>query len=495
MTAQGEERDRPERDRLDRDSPDRDRPAEEGRLSVHLTVQHSRGVAFVGMYIVGMVGQRIGILQFDERWAHALAVVAVASALLFHRLYSLRLDRPWGLELHYVWMACDVVFLTWMVGLTHESSSLWLVWYLTNSAAAAFVAGRRALVWVTLANCAAYLALLVALGEIGGFDRGLATALLHLALLYSASFFFLRGIADLRDKRLRIRELAKEKSRQLEELRRLTETLDRQARELADAHLRSQEASRAKSQFLANMSHELRTPLNSIIGFSEILREKLAETAEPRYLKFLGNILEAGRHLLGLINDILDLSKIEAGKMELSLEKVALADLAQGVRSVMLGVVGRRGIELTTDFPADLPALVVDEPKVKQILYNLVSNAIKFSPDGSQVRLGARRAEPGDADEGSVEIWVSDDGIGIPPEEQAAIFEEFRQVDGDSNRAHGGTGLGLALVRRFAEMHGGRVDVESAPGEGSTFRVRLPIDASSAETTEASTYSATLPER
>ncbi len=452
---------------------------EEGRLAVNLAVQRSRGIAFIGMYAVAMAGRLTGSLDFDYRWAHALAVTAFGSAVVFHELYRHGLDRRW-LDLNVVWMACDVAFLTWMVYLTHGSSSLWLVWYLTNTAAAAFVAGGQATVRVAAANCVAYLLLLIMLGEIRGFDRALGDALIRLALLYAASFFFLRGIADLREKRLRIRGLAREKGQQLGELKRLTARLDRQASELADAHLRSQEASRAKSQFLANMSHELRTPLNSIIGFSEILGDKLEDRLEPRYNKFLRNILDSGRHLLGLINDILDLSKIEAGKMELSLEKISLGDVVHGVRSVMLGVVGHRGIELTVGGVKDLPPMVADGPKVKQILYNLVSNAIKFSPDGSTVRIAARglSAEASLLGVDTVEIRVIDQGIGISPEDQLAIFEEFRQVDGEVTRAHGGTGLGLALVQRFAEMHGGIVSLKSATERGSTFTVCLPIDAS-----------------
>ncbi len=454
--------------------------AEEGLLSVKLAVQRSRAMAFVGMYVVAMVGKLAGLLDFNPLSAHALLVSTLASAALFHQLYSRRLDRRWGIDLKIVWMACDVGFITWLMVLTHGASSLWMVWYLSNTAAAAFVAGRPAALGVAIANSTAYLTLLIVLGDIRGFDRGLADAMIHLALLYSASFFFLRGIADLRDKRHRIRELARVKSQQLEELKELTAKLDRQATELAQAHLESQEASRSKSQFLANMSHELRTPLNSIIGFSEILGDKLSDTLEPRYLKFLANILDAGRHLLSLINDILDLSKIEAGKMELILEKVSLGDIAQGVRSVMLGVVGGRGIAIVIEMAEDLPLLVGDGPKVKQILYNLVSNAIKFSPDHSEVRIEALPLEDGEGPLSgpSVELRVIDQGIGIAAVDQETIFQEFRQVDGESTRAHGGTGLGLALVRRFAEMHGGLVAVDSIPGQGSTFRVWLPADAS-----------------
>ena len=453
---------------------------EEGRLAVNLAVQRSRALAFAGMYSVAIAGRLAGVLDFDARWAHALFATALASSVAFHELYRRRLDRRWQVELNAAWMSCDVAFITWMVYLTHGSSDLWLVWYLSNTAAAAFVAGRRASLQVAVANGVAYLILLALLGEVRGLDRGLGEALIHLALLYTASFFFLRGIADLRDKRLRIRELAHDKSRQLEELQQLTATLDRQARELANAHLESQEASHAKSQFLANMSHELRTPLNSIIGFSEILGAKLEDRLEPRFAKFLKNILDSGRHLLGLINDILDLSKIEAGKMELSLEKVPLPDVVEGVRGVMLGVVGQRGIELEVEVDDELPTLVADGPKLKQILYNLVSNAIKFSPDGSTVQIAARYL-PADVSLLAVpaaEIRVADQGIGISPEDQIAIFEEFRQVDGEVTRAHGGTGLGLTLVRRFAEMHGGIVSLDSVAGRGSTFTVCLPIDAS-----------------
>ncbi len=470
---------------------------DEGRLAVNLTVQRSRAIAFVGMYVVAMAGRLAGILDFDYRWAHVLVVTAVGSAVACYQLYRQGLDRRWKIELNVVWMTCDVFFLTWMVYLTHGSSDLWLVWYLTNTAAAAFVAGRRATLRVAVANCVAYLLLLVLIGEIRGLDRALGVALIHLGLLYAASFFFLRGIADLRDKRHRIRELARDRSQQLEELKRLTATLDRQARDLADAHLNSQESSRAKSQFLANMSHELRTPLNSIIGFSEILCEKLSDQLEPRYGKFLNNILDSGRHLLGLINDILDLSKIEAGKMDLSLEKVSFGDVVHGVRSVMLGVVGHRGIKLDVDHVEELPPLVADGPKVKQILYNLISNAIKFSPDGSTVQIAARAlsAEVSLLGVPTVEIRVADQGIGIAPEDQIAIFEEFRQVDGGVSRAHGGTGLGLALVRRFVEMHGGIVSLESTAGRGSTFTVCLPVDASRVMLTpEAAARETTLSE-
>ncbi|HSM13406.1 MAG TPA: response regulator, partial [Thermoanaerobaculia bacterium] len=318
------------------------------------------------------------------------------------------------------------------------------------------------------------------IGEIRGLDPALWAAVGRLALLFGGTFFMVRGIADLRERRLQVSDLVAEKNARLDELHRLAAELDQRTRELGEANLRIQEANRAKSQFLANMSHELRTPLNSIIGFSEILSDRLGGRIEPRYEKFLANILGSGQHLLELINNILDLSKIEAGKMELVFEAVSPADLVHGVQSVMVGMASQRGIRLDAEIPSTLPPIVVDPPRVKQILYNLTANAIKFSPPESRIVLRAREltADESPLAERAIELSVSDQGEGIRTEDQQLIFEEFRQVDGGTTRNMGGTGLGLALVKRFAEMHGGVVTVESELGRGSTFRVFLPLDAS-----------------
>ena len=445
-----------------------------------ISLQRTRAAAFVLLWLVAIGGRSLGQLTLDRLEALALMVSSFGSALLFEQLYRRRFDRRWGLDITPVWMALDVLFITWALQLSGETSGLWLVWYLTNTAAAAFIGGSNAALGVALGNCSAYLALMVARGEIRGFDDGLVAALFRLVVLYGAGFIFLRGIAELRRKRLEIRQLVAEKGQQLEELSALARTLEERSGELAEATSRSREANRAKSQFLANMSHELRTPLNSIIGFSEILNEKLGDGLEPRYRKFLGNILDSGRHLLGLINDILDLSKIEAGKMILTLERVSLVDVVHGVRSVMSGIAGKRRIDLRLELEDGLPLVVGDGPKIKQILYNLVSNAVKFSPDGMPVVLGARHRAADQSPLGveSVTLWVEDRGIGIAPEHHEMVFQELQQVDGASTRAHGGTGLGLALVRRFVQMHGGRVSLESELGQGSTFRVELPCDAS-----------------
>ena len=227
-------------------------------------------------------------------------------------------------------------------------------------------------------------------------------------------------------------------------------------------------ADRHKSEFLANMSHELRTPLNAIIGFSEVLLQRMFGDLNPKQEEYLQDVLSSGRHLLSLINDILDLSKVEAGRMDLELERF---DLPQALHDTLVLVrerAVRHGIELHLDVDSRLGALVADERKIKQVLLNLLSNAVKFTPEGGRVEVGAVPTDRG------VEISVSDTGIGIAPENQELIFEEFRQVGGDYAHKREGTGLGLTLARRFVELHGGRLWVKSQPGHGSTFTFSIP---------------------
>jgi signal transduction histidine kinase/DNA-binding response OmpR family regulator len=431
---------------------------------------------------VAAIARWMGLVHFD--WAGGIAAfgLGVVSAPVFMALHRLADRRRWNLPLHVGWMTLDILIVCWTIYLIDDESPLWLIWFLTTTTAAAFVAGKRTATTVLWASCAAYLATLVLMGHIQGFDRALALACGRLMLLFGGTFFMVRGIADLREKRLQIAALHEERGTRLAELSRLTQELDQRGRQLERANERIQEANRAKSQFLANMSHELRTPLNSVIGFSEILAEKLEGKIEPRFGRFLNNILGSGRHLLGLINDILDLSKIEAGKMELVFEPVSVGDVVHGVTSVMHGVAARKRISIEAEVERGLPAVVADPPRLKQILYNLLSNAVKFSEEGSTVKVVARRDAPpqdGETPAGVV-LEVADRGLGIRQEDQKLIFEEFRQVDGGTSRNMGGTGLGLALVKRFSEMHGGRIECISELGEGSRFVVHLPLDARAA---------------
>src|SRR5262245_32997664 len=227
-------------------------------------------------------------------------------------------------------------------------------------------------------------------------------------------------------------------------------------------------ASRHKSEFLANMSHELRTPLNAILGFSEVLAERMFGEVNDKQAEYLQDILSSGRHLLSLINDILDLSKVEAGRLELELTRFHLPTTIDNAVTLVRERATRHGISLEETVDGRIGDIVADERKIKQVLLNLLSNAAKFTPDGGRVDLTATSAED------VVTVAVSDTGIGIAPEDQAAIFEEFRQVGRDDARKQEGTGLGLTLAKKFVELHGGRIWVRSEVGQGSTFSFTLP---------------------
>ena len=238
-------------------------------------------------------------------------------------------------------------------------------------------------------------------------------------------------------------------------------------REIADKSAQLEAASRHKSEFLANMSHELRTPLNAIIGFSEVLAEKMFGDVNDKQAEYLQDILESGRHLLSLINDILDLSKIEAGRMELELTDFSVPQAIQNAGILVRERALRRGIVLHEVIADGVGGIRGDERKVKQVLLNLLSNAIKFTPEGGRIEVRAASTD------GMVEVSVTDSGVGIAPEDHEAVFEEFRQV-GTADKKAEGTGLGLALSRKFVELHGGRIWVTSQVGIGSTFTFTLP---------------------
>jgi signal transduction histidine kinase/HAMP domain-containing protein len=239
--------------------------------------------------------------------------------------------------------------------------------------------------------------------------------------------------------------------------------------EIEDKSRQLEEANQHKSEFLASVSHELRTPLNAIIGFSEVMLERLFGEVNEKQEEYLNDILSSGRHLLSLINDILDLAKIEAGRMELERGDF---DLPQAIDNTLILVrerALRRGIALERWVDPRLGEISGDERKIKQVLLNLLSNAVKFTPEGGRIEVRAVLAD------GTAEVSVSDTGVGIAPEDHEAVFEEFRQVGTDYARKHEGTGLGLALARRFVELHGGRIWVKSQVGHGSTFTFAIPM--------------------
>lgn len=259
-----------------------------------------------------------------------------------------------------------------------------------------------------------------------------------------------------------------------EQVRTLNQSLEQRTRDLAvtnsELEIRNREvekANRLKSNFLATMSHELRTPLNSIIGFSDLLAEQTAGPLAEKQKRFVGHIREGSRHLLALINDILDLSKIEAGRLELNYESFSMSVATAEVLSTVRPLASAKQIKLRTELSADL-TLCADRVRLKQVLYNLLSNAIKFTAQEGSVHLVAR------PETSLVCVSVIDTGIGIPREEQESIFEPFHQLPASTQGVREGTGLGLSITKLLVEQHGGRIWVESEPEKGSQFHFTLP---------------------
>jgi len=244
-------------------------------------------------------------------------------------------------------------------------------------------------------------------------------------------------------------------------------------KELELRRFEAESASRTKSDFLANMSHELRTPLNAIIGFSDIMIRGMAGPLAEKPKEYLGDILAGGKHLLSLINDILDLSKVEAGKMEIDPAEYDPAELIERSLVLFREKAAKHRLDLRVEIAGAIGPIFGDERKIRQVLYNLLSNAVKFTPDGGSVIVRARTVREAGGD--YAEISVSDTGIGISPADQERLFQPFGQLRHHLTKEHEGTGLGLALCKSFVEMHGGRIRVESAPGRGSTFTFRIPL--------------------
>jgi signal transduction histidine kinase/DNA-binding response OmpR family regulator len=428
-----------------------------------LALQRSHILVYSAAAVTGLVGQWLHVFALRLALSLTLLAIAYVAALVFHELFRRGVNRR---ILNPIWLSFDVALVALGIYATGGIRSPWFIWYLPSAAAAAFASGKRAAHLVSLASAVSYIAVLMLMGEATLFNDVFLLAATRMLFLFGASYFFLAGIANLQEKRLVIRHLEAEETRKVEELTRL-------AKQLADANRRIQEADRLKSQFLATMSHELRTPMNSIIGFSEILVERLGDKVDAKHYGFLKHILSSGQHLLGIINDVLDLSKIEAGKMEIYPEFFPIAPIVDAVCNVMRGM-AKSVPRFVIDIPDDLPQIETDQAKFKQVLFNLLSNAVKFSPQGSPVTISARFIGASE-EEGSITVSVQDEGIGIDAQHHEVIFEEFRQVDASVRREYGGTGLGLALVKKFVELQGGTVRVESAPGHGSIFSFVMPV--------------------
>jgi len=273
---------------------------------------------------------------------------------------------------------------------------------------------------------------------------------------------------------LAISEFQSLQDRQFRSQSRLRDELERSEKISADLRVMkdaAEQASRAKSEFLATMSHELRTPLNAIIGLSDFIKgETLGPVGVPQYVEFSRHINESGAHLLSIINDILDMSKIEAGEMTLEEAPFDVAETISGSVDMIAERAARENIELTTEIPSDLPLFMGDERMMKQILVNLLSNAVKFTPEHGKVAVTAS------ADDDGFQILVGDTGIGIPPDKIDVVLQPFGQADSSLARAYEGTGLGLPLVAKMTELHGGTLSIDSVVGEGTRVAIRFPRD-------------------
>ncbi len=254
-----------------------------------------------------------------------------------------------------------------------------------------------------------------------------------------------------------------------DQLRAINKSLDLKLGQMEEANSALYESNRLKSEFLANVSHELRTPLNSILGFADLLKDPATVDA-PKVSRYVQNILTSGRNLLDLINDLLDLAKIEAGRMEVRSEPLSVSDLFEGLTSLLKPLTESKSLSIIASVSTDVPIIQTDPAKLQQVLYNFLSNAIKFSPPGGRIELTAEH-DPAEA----VRISVTDRGPGIPPDKHEVIFEKFRQADSSVTRMHSGTGLGLAISKELTALLGGHIGLKSEVGAGSTFWIVLPI--------------------
>src|SRR5262245_11236846 len=426
------------------------------------------------------------VLLFGEREAVLVSIVCIAS-LCFFRAPRMALYRA-------VFNISSFVITTWLTAETYLAFGgvpgrlsggeaivplmlATLVFYLANTYS---ISGVVALsnrlnlfaVWQDsfLWSAPSFLAGgSVALGMAYFLDRfGIGSFLLSLPFCILIYYSYKLYLEKLEERRQHLKDIEQMNADLERKVRERTQELEVVNQKLQTSNLELQRANSLKSEFLANMSHELRTPLNAIIGFSELLLDRTFGDLTPDQRGYSSDILSSGRHLLSLINDILDLSKIEAVKMRLTREVFEIGAVVEEAMALLRVEAARKGLDLVSQVDEPYALLDADRSKIKQVMSNLLSNAVKFTPTGGRVSLRAAR------DGRTLVIVVEDTGIGIHPDDQQRIFEAFTQVDGSLARQYQGTGLGLTLVKRFAEMHGGRVILASEPGVGSRFSVEVP---------------------
>jgi signal transduction histidine kinase len=462
-------------------------PAEPPSVRFQLAIQQTRFAGYCISFVAFLIGYWMGVIYAPLWQAISLLVIAWSSIALFAFAAHHRVEERFGVKLMPFWLGCDILLANVAAWISGGIDSFWYLWFIAIPASAAFTGGMRAALWSGVAAWGTYTTMLYFGGQLNT-PAAWFTVAIRILFLGAASSFALRGIVNLQKKRGEVAVLRADERRKVEALTNLNVTLtdlalqlDERTHELAqsneqlsDLNDRLQEHDRLKSEFLANMSHELRTPLNAIIGFAEILSERLQGDIHPRYVGFLESILGSGQHLLSVINDVLDLSKIEAGKMDFYPEPFDVAANIESVCGVVRGTAAKQGIVFDVEAEENLPYLDADPARFKQILYNLLSNAVKFSPMGGTVTIRASMQHDAMGQK-VIAVSVTDRGIGIALEHREVIFEEFRQVEGTSTRGYGGTGLGLALVKRFVERQGGTVTVQSELGVGSTFTFTLPL--------------------
>jgi signal transduction histidine kinase len=405
----------------------------------------------LGFIALGVLAHVTGVLAWQQAFFVPLAAKLVANTLSW---IAIRTDR-WVLASAGVNVLADMFAMTSLIYFTGAEQSHLFPIYLIEITVLALLGNVGITVCGMIVAVAMYgtMALLVAHGVIPHYPQPAALAwpmsarAIAVDVLYTA---FVLGVPTFFTARI------------LQDLRQKTRALEERTQALV-------EAGRQKSQFMANVTHELRTPIHGICGLSDLVESGIYGPVSPKQRDAQQSIKRSARSLLALIDDLLELSRADAGKLLLSPEPVDVAEVVTTVAAAARWMVGTKNVTLETEVAPDVPPVSADPRGLKQILLNLLSNAAKFTPEGGRIVLRAR--PEGDA---AVRIEVQDSGIGIAPEDHARIFEDFRQLDGSAERAYGGVGLGLAVVRRLTEAMGARVDVKSAKGAGATFGVSVP---------------------